>query len=311
MRIFVTGVTGFIGSRVFQRLTEETGHEVIGLQRYTAGRMPRENMVFGDITDGDIYDVVKKVQPEIVVHIAALASNEQSNAFPVEVMRVNAVGTARLLSACKSLPVACKAFVLASSSEVYGFVKGAITEESPIAAKNPYAASKIAAEEAVKASGIPYVIMRPFNTYGRALVNLPRFVVDEAIYQALTTGKIVLRDPSPIRDFMFREDHVNAYFRVIEAIEQGRDVLNEAFVFGPGNPVPISGMANTIAQIVGCPPPEFTVAKREGDIDRLWSNAEKARCALNWVACHDLGDGLEQAIYEWRKVIGAQYARIR
>ena len=203
MRILCSGATGFIGSHLVP-LLEADGHQVVSLWRYTAARVPRpeQDVVWGDLNLDDMHRVVGLVLPDIIIHLGALASNAQANAHPVEAMQTNAVGTARLVEAAKAYNV--KAFILASSSEVYG-------RPNERYALNPYAASKIAAEESVIASGLPFVISRAFNTYGRGPINLPRFVVDEAIHQALTTGEIRLRDYSPKRDFLFRDDHVGAY----------------------------------------------------------------------------------------------------
>src|SRR5690606_34295015 len=123
---------------------------------------------------------------------------------------------------------------------------------------------------AVRASGLNYVIMRPFNTYGRALTNMPKFVVDEAIHQALTQNKVHLRDPNPLRDFLFRDDHVNAYVKVVEAIESERtDIFGEAYEFGTGTAYSIADMAYMVASAAGVTDVKFAGSVRPGDIALL------------------------------------------
>lgn len=304
MHILVSGA-GFIGSRLIQRLKED-GHQVTGLYRYQAGRVVPAHGVVGDVTDGDILRIVQQVNPQIIIHLAAVAANEQANRFPAEAMLVNAVGTARMVQAAKLLPD-LRLFVLASSSEVYGGFTGAVTEDVKLVAENPYAASKMAAEQAVRASGLPFVIARPFNTYGRALIDLPKFVVDEAIVQAVTARRITLRDPNPVRDFLFREDHVSAYVSIVRAFLEGAPLAGETFNFGSGKTVSIGEVAELISGIAGCvAPPAFSKEARPDDIGHLQADSAKAHNLLGWWPEYDLGQGLARAIREWQ--ISRKYA---
>lgn len=307
MRILLTG-PNFIGSRLIQRLKDD-GHQVTGLYRYQAGRVVPPHGVIGDVTDGDILRIVQQANPEIIIHLAAVAANEQANRFPAEAMLVNAVGTARMVQAAKLLPD-LRLFVLASSSEVYGGFTGAVTEQEKLIAENPYAASKLAAEQAVRASGLPFVIARPFNTFGRALIDLPKFVVDEAIVQAVSNRRIVLRDPNPKRDFLFREDHVSAYVSIVRAFLEGAPIAGETFNFGSGSVVSIGEVAELVSDMAGCvAPPQFSQEVRPGDIGHLQADSTKAQTLLHWWPEYDLGQGLAQAIYEWQMI--RKYAGVR
>lgn len=285
-RILITGISGFIGGFLYEALR---GPETYGLMRHTSMRYPTDpNIIPGDIVDGDVYRVVQEISPDIVLHLAAVSSNERALAFPVQAMRVNTVGTARMTQACKSVPN-LKAFIQASSSEVCGAQDGL---------RNPYIASKIAAEEVVKSSGLPYVIMRPFNTYGRGPIGLPRFVVDEAIYSGLTRSEVYLRDPEPRRDFLFRDDHVNAYLAVVAAIGVDDRVLGQTLQFGTGQVFSIRELAEMIAirtnSSVG-----FGEGKRTGDVPLLQADNSKAEELLDWRVEYLFEEGLTQAISEW------------
>lgn len=300
MRILVTGSTGFIGTRLVEML-EEAKHEVWQLQRYDAHRLPQQRVVFCDLKDGDVVSAVEKANPEVILHLGALASNDIANQYPIESMLVNGVGTARMVEAAKRLPD-LRAFVLASSSEVYG-VKPGLAE-----AINPYAASKLAAEQAVRGSGLPFVIMRPFNTYGRAKVNMPKFVVDEALYQAAVGGSINLRDPNPWRDFIFRDDHVRAYLSVVYAIDcKLIGILGETFEFGSEQAVNIRQMAEIVAKAADIAPEKVTFRDvvREGDAPLLIADSKKARNLLGWMPQYTLEAGLAQAFAEWREEVNA------
>jgi nucleoside-diphosphate-sugar epimerase len=300
VRILVTGGTGFIGTRLVEKLNEMR-HDVWELRRYDAHRLPANRVIYCDLKDGDVYAAVYAAHPEVILHLGALASNDIANQQPIESMLVNGVGTARMVDAAKSLKN-LRAFVLASSSEVYGRAPG-VAE-----AINPYAASKMAAEQVVRGSGLPFVIMRPFNTYGRAKVHMPKFVVDEALHQAASTGEINLRDPNPFRDFIFRDDHVGAYLSVVGSIERERlDILGETFEFGSQESVRIQDMAEIVAKEAGIPAEKVTFrnAVREGDAPLLIADSTKAREMLGWEPKFTLEAGLKQALAEWREEVNA------
>src|SRR3990167_1180480 len=207
MNIVVTGGTGLIGSHLIPRLLE-AGHRVTELRRYTATRGLGQTpwpVVWFDLHDAQPLRDLE--EPDLIIHLAAMASNAVANQNPLECFDINATGTMRLLHAFRQSP-SCP-IILASSSEVYA-------APMKVAALNPYAASKIAAEEIVRSSGHPFVIMRPFNTYGRAPVGAPVAVVDKWCLAALTGGTIQTGDMEVIRDFVFRDDHVAGYEAVVE-----------------------------------------------------------------------------------------------
>ena len=99
--------------------------------------------------------------PDVVYHLAAFTHVGQSWTDPVEVLRVNALGTLHVLEAARSCPQPPRV-LLTSSAEVYGAVPEdllPVTEDAPLAPVTPYAASKVAAEylgvQAHLAYGLP------------------------------------------------------------------------------------------------------------------------------------------------------------
>jgi UDP-glucose 4-epimerase len=295
VRILVTGADGFIGRSLIPQLE---GHEVWQLVRWDAYTLPCRQTVYADLKDGNVGDAVAEAQPDIIVHLAAVSDIGVANKYPVEAMLVNGVGTTRLVEAAQRAQVS--GLVLASSIGVYG-------PSGAVEAHNAYAASKIAAEQSVRASGIPYVVMRPATTYGRGPVNMQKFVVEEAICQALTTGKVRLRDPNPVREFLFRDDHVDAYLRVIRALGEGQpDVVGETFDFSPNDPISIGVLAEVIARLTGVEDIAFTGERRNGDVDPPVLPV-KARELLGW-SPRPLIEGLEQAIGEWKVTLEGQHA---
>ena len=314
--ILISGATGFIGSALYERLKHN--HHVHKLVRYVAGRFnfyADDLTHFADLRDSDsVRRVVLSVKPDIVIHLAAQSAVAYSFENPEEVAKVNTLGTLAVAEAL--LETRRGHMIHASSSEVYGHARHFPTpEDEPTSAISPYAVSKIAAEHYLRVlhetKGLHVTIMRPFNTFGRALVKNRHFVVERAITQALTSGKITLHDPSPLRDFMFREDHVDAYVRAVAIISGGlaENLDGQTINITTGQCYSIREMANEVARLVeqrrGTPVSvEFSeVPDRPLDIERLYGDNSKAKELLGWWPQYSLEAGLEKAIEEWAQAL--------
>lgn len=309
MLILLTGSTGFIGSRLVGEL-REAGHTVHELVRYLAGGRyhyyDRDNVHFADLRDADsVRSVVHKVEPELLIHLAAESAVSYSFSRPHEVLAVNTAGTMALADAAADVHVGL--FIHASSSEVYGNQTQFPTpEDARLNATSPYAVAKIAAEEYLRvvaaARGLKVLIMRPFNTYGRALIGNRHFVVERAICQALECGAISLHNPRPLRDFLFRDDHVSAYKN---AVERWGALAGQTINVASGCSWNIHSMAWAVARLTG---PETTVSfgetpDRPHDIDRLEGDPTRARELLHWKPQYELTSGLSRAMTEWKRAL--------
>jgi len=168
-KALVTGVAGFIGSHIAERLVE-MGVAVVGIDDLSAGyesNIPKEVKFYQrDVCDIVCYgELLRGV--DVVFHQAASKKNICLK-NPSRDMEVNGIGTLRLLEQCVSHKV--KKFVHASTGSVYGEVKGVINENT---ARNPqsfYGVSKTAGETYVslfnKQSGLDTTILRYFHVYG-------------------------------------------------------------------------------------------------------------------------------------------------
>lgn len=162
MRILVTGASGLVGNLIARRLAFE-GHQAHALTRTMAGAAHVKDVVakveIGDLTVpstlGGVLDGI-----ETIVHCAGLVGSGRSRAD--DYFRINAEGTRALVNAAKAQGV--KRFVFMSTTGVYGLnmLKGNVDENTPLRKSNGYTNSKIAAEEIVRASGLEYVILRPY-----------------------------------------------------------------------------------------------------------------------------------------------------
>ena len=222
------------------------------------------------------------------------------------------MGTMNVAEAC--LKVGAH-LIHASTSEFYGKqTEFPILETATPYPLSPYAVAKVAAEEYIRylarIEDLKYTIIRPYNTFNRSRVNKPYFVVERAITQALTEGHIHLYTPTPIRDLLDRDSHVDAYVKCLEALERGRRIDGEAVNIGRGSGVTIEEMVTLVAGIVegetGDPVDvSWDMAPdRPHDIQTLICSNEKAKRLLDWEPLYSLEDGLRIAVKEWREVLG-------
>lgn len=304
-RVLVTGGGGFIGSRVCERLVE-AGADVRALVLYTSSgtaewldSSPARGEVDirrGDLADRDsVMDAVRDC--EIVLHLGALIAIPYSYAAPESYMRVNALGTLNVLQAVRECGVA--RMVHTSTSEVYGTARFApMTEEHPLQAQSPYAASKIAADKLAESFhlsfGVPVVTLRPFNTFGPR--QSARAVIPAVAVQAISGNTVNLGATRPTRDFVFVDDTADAFLRAaaVPGIE-GRTLH-----FGGGREVSIGDLARMIGRAAGRDIEIVTDQQRlrpEGsEVDRLIADASKAREALGWAPRVSLEEGLERTV---------------
>ncbi|KVW48668.1 NAD-dependent epimerase/dehydratase family protein [Burkholderia ubonensis] len=225
-RAFVTGLTGFTGRYMAQRL-EAAGYEVWGT---TAPGAPRTDdpalanctLLSVDLLDADaLRAAAADARPDAVVHLAARAHVAQDD--PAQTYQVNIVGTRNLLAAVAGLDRRPSAVLLASSANVYGnATPGVLDETVAPAPANDYAVSKLAMEYAAKLwrDRLPIVIARPFNYTGVGQSEaylLPKLVA----HYARNEPRISLGNLDVSRDFSDVRDVTAAYLRLIEAAPAG------------------------------------------------------------------------------------------
>lgn len=308
MKILVTGLSGFIGSHLIPRLVKN--HTVFALQRYVTGRYVlggNRNVltVFGDLRDNfTIRKLVKKIEPDAVVHLASISPVAYSYDHPQEVFEVNTIGTINLAESCLREVPHFKQFLFASTSETYGNGPTPKTEETRQNPNSPYAVSKLACEKYLlymrDAYDFPVTILRNFNTYGRK--DNTHFVVERTIVQMLKGTTVRLGDPNPIRDFEYVDDHVDSYLTCLG----NPDAIGQIFNFCTGRGTSIKQLVNLIAELT-----EFkgnivwnTIPPRPLDIKELVGDYSKAKKLLGWEPKNTLEEGLKKTINFWSNKIG-------
>ncbi len=317
-RVLITGAAGFIGSHLVETLARE-GCDVRAFVRYNARNdwgwieslspalMKRVEVFRGDIKDSEaVHKAVKDM--EVVYHLAALISIPYSYVNPLDIVQTNIVGTANVLNACLGSQ-SLKKLVSTSTSEVYGTARTVpITEDHPLQAQSPYAASKIAADKLCesyhKSFDLPVATIRPFNTYGPRQSS--RAVIPSIIVQALHASTVKIGSTAPIRDFCFVADTVAGFRAVADSTESTGKVLNT----GTGVGVTIGEVAQKILDLLGSNAElvveEERVRPGKSEVMRLLADSSEAFRKTGWRAEHSLEDGLSETI-AWMKANSEGY----
>lgn len=314
MHILLTGVAGFIGSHLGERLLAE-GHRVTGLDNfdpfYDVG-LKRGNLegvravnpehfhfIQGDITDGSVYDQIEG-EPEAIIHLAAKAGVRPSIADPVGYQKANVEGTQCLLEYAREKGI--NTFVFASSSSVYGInPKRPWTEDDhdlqPI---SPYASTKLSGELLghvySKLFDIRFIGLRFFTVYG------PRQRPDLAIRKFMT--KIARGETIPVfgdgttsRDYTYVEDTVDGILRALEYTDSPYEIFN----LGNDMPISLAQMIETIENVVGKPAVIDRQGNQLGDVPHTLADLTKTREKLGY----DPQTGFEEGIRKmWEEASG-------
>jgi nucleoside-diphosphate-sugar epimerase len=263
-RVFITGGTGFIGSHV-TRLFVDAGDEVVVYdssrsyisplvsKTYPLMLQKRLEKLAGiiKIFEGDIRDftylshVLTEYQPHRIIHLAALSIADKANLYPQEAVSVNYNGTTNVLCAMRSLKNV-KKFVNISSSMVYGdFIHSPCREDHPLNPREVYGATKLGAENIVRAYGIrfgiPYCIVRPSAVYGPTDTN--HRVTQLFVERALKRDPLILHNGGKSRlDFTFIEDLAMGIFLAAKS-----DIDGETFNLTRGEGRTLKELADIIA----------------------------------------------------------------
>jgi nucleoside-diphosphate-sugar epimerase len=219
-RILITGADGFTGRYLAAEL-QRAGYEVHGLVRKTVASGDVAGVCALHVADlldtAGLAAVVREVQPDKVVHLAAIAFVAHGDVEAI--YRTNLVGTRNLLEALAQSKAPLNAVLLTSSANVYGnSVGGVLDETTPPAPANDYAVSKLAMEYAARlyANRLPLIMARPFNYTG--VGQAESFLIPKIINHVRRRAPLIeLGNLDVARDFSDVRNVVKLYRRLLEA----------------------------------------------------------------------------------------------
>ncbi|MFZ6036791.1 MAG: UDP-glucose 4-epimerase GalE [Bacteroidota bacterium] len=332
-KILVTGGTGYIGSHTVVEL-QQAGYEVVivdnlsnsnadvieGIVRITGQRPVFEKL---DCTDMPAMQALfdRHRGMDGIIHFAASKAVGESVKKPLKYYRNNIVSLINLLELMPRFDV--KGIVFSSSCTVYGEPdSNPIDESAPIKpATSPYGNTKQINEEIIQdfihsEAPIKSVILRYFNPIGAhptaEIGELPLGVPQNLVPFITQTG-IGIReelsvfgndyntpDGTCIRDFINVVDLAKAHVIAIERmLEHKSDENVEIFNLGTGRGLSVLELIHVFEKVTGKPLNYKIVGRREGDIEQIWANPERANKILGWKAETNIEDTMASA-WKWQ-----------
>jgi len=305
--LLVTGGCGFMGSHIIRMLLRDTrkklpGAGVINLDALTYAANPdnladvagdpRYQFVQGDICDREL---VRRVMAGVdaVIHLAAETHVDRSIADNRPFVTTNVLGTQTLIDAAIRAKV--RRFVHVSTDEAYGSLSldpadKPFRETDPLRPRNPYAASKAAADHLVLAAHhthqLPGVITRSCNNFGPG--QYPEKIIPLFVRRLRAGQKVPLYgDGLHVRDWLHVVDHAEA---VLTVLERGR--VGEVYNIGANNPHSNLELTRTLLRLTGRDDGFIEhVADRPGHDRRYELDVSKIADELGWRASRSAWPG--------------------
>lgn len=335
-RILVTGGTGYIGSHTIVELMQQ-GYDVVIADNLSnsdkdvldgiaviVGKQPDFEQV--DCNNASaICDLMDRYADiEAVIHFAASKAVGESVEHPLMYYRNNIMSLVTVLEQMKAHNV--HNLVFSSSCTVYGQPSAEylpVDEETPIQkALSPYGNTKqinedIIRDEAYANKALHATLLRYFNPIGAhpsAMIGeLPRGVPSNLLPFVTQTAAGLRQqlkvygndyntpDGSCIRDYIYVVDLAKAHVKAVERMLSGKSEEQvEVFNLGTGRGLSVLEILNTFMQVTGVNIPYEIVGRREGDIEQVWANPNKANEMLGWKADTPIEEVLLSA-WKWEQ----------
>ena len=332
-KILVTGGTGYIGSHTVVEL-QAAGYEVVIIDNLSNSNREvldgiekisgiRPVFVEADCTDMAALTKLFDENPGIngIINFAASKAVGESVQKPLLYYRNNHVTLINLLELMPKYGT--KGIVFSSSCTVYGEPDvNPVDETAPIKkATSPYGNTKQISEEIITdyiTSGAPIksILLRYFNPVGAhpsaEIGELPNGVPQNLI-PFLTQTAIGIRkelsvfgndyntpDGSCIRDFINVVDLAKAHVKALERmLEDKSEEKLEVFNLGTGVGLSVLELINAFETATGVKVPHKIVGRREGDIEKVWANPDRANNVLGWKATTSIEDTMRSA-WNWQ-----------
>ncbi len=302
MKVFVSGVAGFLGSHLADEFTHR-GDEVVGCDNMIGGDLQNlpEGIQFEQADCGDV-EAMKRLLTDVdlVYHCAAIATEGLSVFSPAIIAKHVYENTAGLLAAAASKKV--RRFVYCSSMARYGHGKPPFREDQPAAPVDPYGIAKYAGELLVRnvaeTHGFEHVIAVPHNIIGpKQKYDDPYRNVASIMINRMLQGKqpIIYGDGEQNRSFSFVQDCVDPLLAMATKPGLSGEIIN----IGPDEEVTsINQLARAIADIIGFDLHPIYVADRPQEVRSATCSADKARKLLGYRTKVTLVEGL-QTMVQW------------
>lgn len=326
MAILITGGAGYIGSHTCIELSK-AGYEIVvidNLRNSKEESIKRVGKIIGkpvkfynaDVRDREaLRTIFKENKIEAAIHFAGLKAVGESAKIPMEYYKNNIDSTFVLCDVMEEFNV--KKIVFSSSATVYGMSKTMpLVETMPLGAINPYGRTKLFIEEMLRDlyasdNGWSIALLRYFNPIGAHESGLigedPKGIPNNLMpyISQVAVGKLEKLhvfgndyntvDGTGVRDYIHVVDLADGHVKAVDWALKNTGC--EAINLGTGNGCSVLQLKNAFQKASGIEIPYQIDARRPGDPDEVYANADKAKQLLGWKATKTIED---MCIDTWR-----------
>jgi UDP-glucose 4-epimerase len=304
MKIFVTGGAGFIGRNILKSLNDHKVriYDNLSNAKYDKNEEFRNNV---DFVEGDILDYKKLLDSsqgyDVIIHLAAKISVQESLRNSVETMENNVKGTENILKCCVENKI--KKVIFSSSAAIYGESEN----QFPISEKNnskplsPYGESKKQAELIIekftKENNIIGIIFRIFNVYGEGQTKEYAGVITKFVENISKNETLkIFGDGNQSRDFISIIDVVKAFCQGLDHGKTG------TYNVASGQKTTINELSKLMIKISGKELSIIHSEETEGEIKHSLADISKIQQKLNFSSKISLKEGLNNMIFSKNKL---------
>lgn len=300
MNIFITGIAGFLGSHLADRMLE-LGHTVAGNDTLVGGY--RDNVPsaaeFFQIDCCDIEEMTKAIAgSDVVIHTAATA-HEGLSVFSPSFITKN-IFEASVSTISASIQNKVKRFVFCSSMARYGNQTVPYTEDQTPMPEDPYAVAKVASEDVLKILcdthgmewniAIPHNIVGPRQRYDDPFRNVMSIMINRNLQ---SKPSIIYGDGLQTRCFSYVGDCIQC----LEKMALDPNIVSETINIGPDEgTITIKDMATLVANECGIADEPMHMPDRPREVKHASCSADKARAILNYETKTSLAESVKQTV---------------
>ncbi len=312
-KVLVTGAGGFVGSHLLELLKSKANYQVFAsiykTSDFVTQLLPSSQIFVGDLTKFDFAStLIKQIQPDIIFHLAALATVHNSVDQAKLMLTTNTILQYNLLETVRQYAPKTRFLAICSANQ-YGLVKESevpISEDQPFRPLNPYAVSKLSQEYLAYQYYLSYnldiIRIRAFNHTGER--QTPNFVIP-AFAKQIAEIEAGLRSPiiqvgnlEAVRDFTYVGDIVEAYLLLAEKGQAG-----EVYNIGSGRGVKIQTILDKLIDLSSVKiKVEFDSKRlRPSDVPILISDISKFQRLSGWQPTTSIDEILQKVLNYWRQ----------